>query len=99
MSNHAALAIHGGAGTIPPEALTPDRADAYHAGLVASLRQGARILRGDGSALDAATEAVIALENEPLFNAGRGAVFTSAGKMEMDAAVMDGRTRAAGAVA
>ncbi len=99
MPNHAALAIHGGAGTITPETLTPDRADAYHAGLLASLRQGARVLRGGGTALDAATEAVIALENEPLFNAGRGAVFTSAGKMEMDAAVMDGRTRAAGAVA
>lgn len=93
------LAIHGGAGTIAPAAMTPDAAAAYHAGLRACLRAGHAVLAAGGSAVAAVTAAVVALEEDPLFNAGRGAVFTSGGAIEMDAAVMDGRTRAAGAVA
>ncbi|MFD1623157.1 isoaspartyl peptidase/L-asparaginase family protein [Azospirillum griseum] len=94
-----ALAIHGGAGTIDASLLTPELEDAYHAGLRTALLAGREVLAAGGSALDAVTAAVIALEDEPLFNAGRGAVFTADGTQEMDAAIMDGRTRAAGAVA
>ena len=94
-----ALAVHGGAGTIRRDALSPDRADAYHAGLRRALEAGGAVLARGGSALDAVCAAVCALEDDPLFNAGRGAVFTAAGTQEMDAAVMDGRDRRAGAVA
>jgi beta-aspartyl-peptidase (threonine type) len=94
-----ALAIHGGAGTIRRAGLTTALEAAYHAGLRDALTAGQRVLADGGSALDAVTEAVVALEDSPLFNAGRGAVFTSAGRIEMDAAVMDGRDRSAGAVA
>ncbi len=97
--NDFALAVHGGAGTILRSKMTPEREAAYHAGLRRALEAGRVVLADGGSALDAATAAVMALEDEPLFNAGRGAVYTSAGKQEMDAAVMDGRDRAAGAVA
>lgn len=93
------LAIHGGAGTIRKSTMTPDREAAYRAGLARALETGEAVLRDGGAALDAVVEAVAALEDEPLFNAGRGAVFTSEGKQEMDAAVMDGRDRRAGAVA
>lgn len=90
------LAVHGGAGTI-----ARGQADAapYHAGLRAALAAGEAALAQGGSALDAVVAAVRALEDEPLFNAGRGAVYTSAAQHEMDAAVMDGTTLAAGAVA
>jgi beta-aspartyl-peptidase (threonine type) len=94
-----ALAVHGGAGTLRRDAMTEARAALYHAGLRRSLEAGRDILAGGGSALDAVTAAVVALEDDPLFNAGRGAVFTAAGTQEMDAAVMDGRERRAGAVA
>lgn len=94
-----ALAVHGGAGTILRSKMTPEREAAYHAGLRRALDAGRAVLADDGSALDAVSAAVMALEDEPLFNAGRGAVYTSAGKQEMDAAVMDGRDRSAGAVA
>ena len=94
-----ALALHGGAGTIAPERMTSVAAAEHHAGLQAALRAGYIVLAAGGTALDAVTRAVMALENDPLFNAGRGAVFTSAGRLEMDAAVMDGRDGAAGAVA
>ena len=93
------LAIHGGAGTIRPETMNSEIEAGYHAGLRTSLLAGHRVLAAGGSALDAVTTAVMALEDDPHFNAGRGAVYTSAGTHEMDAAVMDGRTRAAGAVA
>lgn len=92
------LAIHGGAGTILRSTMTPEREAAYHAGLRRALEAGRVVLVDGGSALDAVTAAVMALEDEPLFNAGRGAVFTAAGKQEMDAAIMDGRDRSAGAV-
>lgn len=94
-----ALAVHGGAGTIAKSRMTPEREAAYHAGLARALEAGQVILRDGGSALDAVTVAVCALEDEPLFNAGRGAVFTSDGAQEMDAAVMNGTTRLAGSVA
>jgi beta-aspartyl-peptidase (threonine type) len=94
-----ALAVHGGAGTILKSKLTPDLEAAYHAGLARALEAGEAILKDGGAALDAVTAAVCALEDEPLFNAGRGAVYTSEGKHEMDAAVMDGKDRRAGSVA
>jgi len=94
-----ALAVHGGAGTIRRRDMTPDREAGYHAGLRHALAAGRAILADGGAALDAVTAAVAALEDDSHFNAGRGAVFTAAGKHEMDAAVMDGRERRAGAVA
>jgi L-asparaginase / beta-aspartyl-peptidase len=97
--NGFVLAVHGGAGTIAREDGESARVPLYHRGLAQALRRGHAVLAGGGSALDAATAAVVALEDDPLFNAGRGSVFTSAGTQEMDAAVMDGRDRRAGAVA
>lgn len=94
-----ALALHGGAGTLRRDAMSLERAARYHAGLRRALKAGRDVLADGGSALDAVTAAVVALEDEPLFNAGRGAVFTAAGTQEMDAAVMDGGERRAGAVA
>ena len=93
-----ALAIHGGAGTISPEQITPEMERDLRTGLQRSLDAGHAILKNDGSSLDAVVAAVRVLEDDPLFNAGRGAVFTSAGTHEMDAAVMDGRTLMAGAI-
>lgn len=93
------LAIHGGAGTILKSTMTPEKEAAYHAGLARALEAGEAILRDGGSALDAVTAAVCALEDEPLFNAGRGAVYTTEGQQEMDACIMDGRDRSTGAVA
>ncbi len=92
------LAVHGGAGTVAKANLTPGLEEKFHAGLRAALNAGCEILSAGGSGLDAVTAAVCAFEDDPLFNAGCGAVFTSDGKQEMDAAVMDGATRAAGAV-
>src|SRR5205807_165246 len=86
------------AGTIPREA-SRSRAASYHDGLRRALAAGYDILAAGGNALDAVTEAVAALEDDPLFNAGRGSVFTRAGTQEMDACVMDGTERRAGAVA
>ena len=95
----AVIAIHGGAGTITREAMDPAREREYTEALEHVLRAGQRILANGGSALDAVTEAVRLLEECPLFNAGKGAVLTHAGTYELDAAVMDGATRDAGAVA
>lgn len=92
------IALHGGAGTILREKMTPDRREAYHAGLQACLKAGQDVLLAGGSALDAVTATVMALEEDPLFNAGRGAVLTSDGTHEMDAAVMNGEDRRAGAI-
>ncbi|HYM72770.1 MAG TPA: isoaspartyl peptidase/L-asparaginase, partial [Stellaceae bacterium] len=94
-----ALAVHGGAGTLRRGDMTAEREARYRAGVAAALVAGRAILADGGSALDAVTAAVCALEDDPLFNAGRGAVFTRAGTQEMDAAVMEGRDRRAGAVA
>lgn len=94
-----ALAIHGGAGTITRALMTPEKELIYSNGLKEALAAGNQILAAGGSALDAVEIAVIALENNPLFNAGRGAVFTHNGTHEMDAAIMNGADRSAGAVA
>lgn len=98
-SERFGIAIHGGAGTIPRETMTPEREAAYHAALQEALRTGSAILEDGGSALDAVTAAVRVLEDNPLFNAGRGAVFTADERNELDAAIMDGATLNAGAVA
>jgi beta-aspartyl-peptidase (threonine type) len=93
------LAIHGGAGTIERSKMTPEREREYRAGLERALTAGYEILKRGGSSLDATEAAVRVLEDDPDFNAGKGSVFTSAGTNEMDAAIMDGKTLAAGAVA
>ena len=93
------LAIHGGAGVIERAELSPERDAAYRAGLQAALDAGSAVLARGGSALDAVQVAVETLEENPLFNAGHGAVFTAAGRNELDAAVMNGADLTAGAVA
>jgi beta-aspartyl-peptidase (threonine type) len=92
------LLVHGGAGVLEREALTPETDRAIRAAIEHALGAGAAILAGGGSALDAVECAARALEDDPHFNAGRGSVFTYQGTNEMDAAVMDGRDRSAGAV-
>jgi beta-aspartyl-peptidase (threonine type) len=96
MNHSYVLAIHGGAGTIAPDV---DNENQYHAALKQAMAVGEAVLYKDGSAVDAAVVAVAALEDCPLFNAGRGSVYTSDAIHEMDASVMDGRNLAAGAVA
>jgi beta-aspartyl-peptidase (threonine type) len=93
------LAIHGGAGNITPAMMDKQQEEEYHAGLKAALDAGYKILQGGGSSMAAVVAAIIELENNPIFNAGRGSVFTKKGLHEMDAALMDGRNLAAGAVA
>jgi beta-aspartyl-peptidase (threonine type) len=93
------LAVHGGAGTLAPEIVTAGLEQSIHNALRKALRAGNKILAAGGPAIDAVTAAVVVLEDDPLFNAGHGAVFNAAGRQEMDAAVMDGATRGAGAVA
>jgi len=94
-----ALAIHGGAGTIARASLTPLDEQQYRAALAAALAIGTGLLARGGAALDAVEAAVRSLEDCPLFNAGRGAVFTHDGHHELDAAIMDGHRGLAGAVA
>ena len=94
-----ALAIHGGAGTILRSEMTDELEREYRTGLASALAEGWSILEKSGSALDAVEAATISLEDFPLFNAGRGSVFTHEGKNEMDAALMDGHSLKAGAVA
>ncbi|WP_298737540.1 isoaspartyl peptidase/L-asparaginase family protein [uncultured Chitinophaga sp.] len=93
------MVIHGGAGTILKSQMTPAREQAYKAALEQALRSGYAILQRGGSSLDAVEAAVRVMEDSPLFNAGKGAVFTNEGKNEMDAAMMDGKTLGAGSVA
>jgi len=93
------IAIHGGAGTMARERMTAEKQAAYREALAAARDAGAKVLAGGGSALDAVEAAIVMLEDDPKFNAGRGAVFTWEGTNELDASIMDGRTRAAGAVA
>ena len=93
------LVIHGGAGVILPGSMTAEMEAAFINALNTSLTAGAAILRDGGSALDAVEAAVLTMEDDGLFNAGHGAVFTAAGTHELDAAIMDGRDRNAGAVA
>lgn len=93
------LAIHGGAGTLDPKAMTPEKRAAYEADLQRALDAGSKILADGGDAMDAVKAAVIIMEDSPLFNAGKGAVFTWEGTNELDASIMDGRDRSAGAIA
>ncbi|MBV7257141.1 isoaspartyl peptidase/L-asparaginase [Pacificimonas sp. WHA3] len=93
------LVIHGGAGVLERSQMTAERDAAQRAALTAALEAGRKILREGGTALDAVQAAIIILEDDPGFNAGKGAVFNAAGSIELDAAIMDGRTRDAGAVA
>lgn len=92
------LAIHGGAGTILKENMTAEMEQAYRNGLEDALNAGFRLLQNGGSAIDAVKAAVISLEDNILFNAGRGAVFAKDGGQEMDASIMDGHNLMAGAV-
>jgi beta-aspartyl-peptidase (threonine type) len=93
------IAIHGGAGVISRAAMTPENERAYHADLGRALDAGYEVLAQGGSSLDAVVAAVKILEDSPLFNAGKGAVFNHAGANELDASIMDGATQRAGAVA
>lgn len=93
-----ALAIHGGAGTISRANLTPEQEAQYRAALDSALTIGETILQQGGTALDAVSQTIISLENCPLFNAGRGAVFNHEGKNELDASIMNGIDQTAGAV-
>ncbi len=92
------IAIHGGAGTLDPDRMTPERRAAYEAALQEALDAGSAILAEGGSAMDAIQAAILPMEDNPLFNAGRGAVFTWEGRNELDASIMDGSDRSAGAV-
>ncbi len=98
MKQHA-IAIHGGAGTILKSSMTDEKEAAYKNALQAALLAGERVLEAQGSALDAVEMAVRSLEDNELFNAGKGSVFTHDGKHEMDASIMDGKNLMAGAVA
>jgi beta-aspartyl-peptidase (threonine type) len=93
------FAIHGGAGVIERDSLTPEQDAAYRAALKRALDAGSAVLGDGGSALDAVQAAIQIMEDDPLFNAGRGAVFTAAGRNELDSAIMNGADRTAGAVA
>ncbi len=98
MTNPITIAIHGGAGTILKSSLTPQLEDEYTESLKQSLNAGYQILKQGGTSLDAVEASVVSLENCYLFNAGRGAVFNSIGKHEMDASIMEGQYLKAGAV-
>src|SRR5215469_8066764 len=98
MANYI-LAIHGGAGTLQRGVMTTEQEAAHRAALEEALVAGHQVLQAGGSSVDAVVAAVVSLENCPLFNAGRGSVFTHTGTHEMDAAVMEGHTGRAGAVA
>ncbi|MFI5203208.1 MAG: isoaspartyl peptidase/L-asparaginase family protein [Flavobacteriales bacterium] len=98
MPNYA-IAIHGGAGTILKSTMTPEKEQAYKAALEDAILAGEAVLKKGGVALGAVELAIRSLENNPLFNAGRGSVFTNTGTNEMDASIMDGKNLMAGAVA
>ncbi|OHX13800.1 isoaspartyl peptidase/L-asparaginase family protein [Chromobacterium sphagni] len=93
-----ALALHGGAGTLRRQDMSAEQEKAYRKGLQQALDAGHAVLLAGGSALDAVCASVCALEDDPLFNAGRGSVYTLDGKQEMEAAVMDGNRQDAGSV-
>ncbi|NUO77566.1 MAG: isoaspartyl peptidase/L-asparaginase [Lysobacter sp.] len=94
-----ALVIHGGAGFVPRDSLSEADRKAARAELDRALDAGYGVLKGGGSALDAVSAAVVVLEDSPIFNAGKGAVFNARGGHELDASIMEGHTRRAGAVA
>lgn len=97
--NKFAIVIHGGAGTILRENMSPEKEAAYKAKLEEAIRVGYNILKNGGSSLDAVEKTINIMEDSPLFNAGKGAVFTNAGTNELDASIMDGKTLNAGASA
>lgn len=98
-SDNITLVIHGGAGTITRANMTPEKEKAYRETLNTALQNGYAVLKKGGTSLEAVATAIMVLENSPLFNAGKGAVFTHEGKNEMDAAIMEGETLKAGAMA
>jgi beta-aspartyl-peptidase (threonine type) len=98
-SKRAILVIHGGAGTISRDQMTPEKEKLYRDGLSAALAAGYKILSSGGTSMDAVEAVICVLEDDSLFNAGRGSVYTSAGHIELDASIMDGKTHNAGAVA
>lgn len=93
------MVVHGGAGTILKKNMTPEQEQAYRDKLTEALKAGYAVLSNGGTSLDAVVATINVLEDSPLFNAGKGAVFTHEGTVELDASIMDGSTRAAGAVA
>lgn len=93
------MVIHGGAGTILKKNMTPEKEKAYKEKLTEALQTGYDLLKAGKSSLDAVEAAVRVMEDSPLFNAGKGAVFTNEGRNELDAAIMDGKTMAAGSIA
>lgn len=99
MNMEYALVIHGGAGTITRDNMTAETEAAYRAALTEALRAGQEVLASGGTALDAVGATIMVMEDSPLFNAGKGAVFTNDGRNELDAAIMDGKTLNAGAIA
>jgi beta-aspartyl-peptidase (threonine type) len=98
-NHHWAIVVHGGAGVIERSSMTPQRESEYRAALKKATEAGAQVLDRGGSSMDAIEAAIRILEDDPNFNAGRGAVFAADGRNEMDAAIMDGATLRAGAVA
>jgi beta-aspartyl-peptidase (threonine type) len=92
------IVIHGGAGTITKKSITEEQESAYKKGLASALEAGFNVLEKGGTAIDAVLAATVSLEDNILFNAGRGAVFAKDGSQEMDASIMEGRTLMAGAV-
>ena len=97
--NKITLVVHGGAGTITRKNMTPEKEKAYNAALTQALQAGYSVLKKGGTSLDAVEAAIHVMEDSPLFNAGKGAVFTHDGKNELDASIMDGKTGMAGAIA
>lgn len=98
MNSNYSIAVHGGAGTLLKGKMTPEKEKEYRKTLQLAMDEGFSILKKKGSALDAVEKAVIAMEDSPLFNAGKGSVFTANGTHEMDAAIMEGKKLQAGAV-
>ncbi|MDF1676286.1 MAG: isoaspartyl peptidase/L-asparaginase [Vicingaceae bacterium] len=98
MSENFAIVIHGGAGAILKKNMTPEMEKAYQEKLQEALDSGYAILKNGGSAIDAVEKTIVVMEDSPLFNAGKGAVYTNAATNELDASIMDGKTLNAGAV-